>query len=1169
VEYRRAIAAYVVAHALAGEPLPGFGFALGLAKVAAVAVETDEYADDVRVKFFDGYMGQVQAKRTLRFGAVLKSAVAQWGDAAEAGLDPIRDRLILVTGVASGPVRVLKRALERCKTDEPGAFTREEMEVLGTLDGMLPGLTAQQRKRVRQCAVITIVDVEEEDSPGAAHARLLLGRVVGGGNAAVRAWRDLVSGCGRVGRLRGGFGIEGWVRLLQGEGHQVAGFGTPAEGAARQAEALDRYRDLLRTRGTMVDLRPLGVEVAPIPLADLDATAECVPEGADRRDAEPLPWSLLRRCRVLLTGLPGGGKSVALAAAAAVLVDAAGAPLPLMVSLRDVDAHDRSRGFVDRVLDTAVKDLRATDRPLVRAELERGLQSGSTALLLDSLDETHARRGEIVSEIEGMCAGVSADVPVLLATRDVAYAQAATLGWDDLRLVKPEKPERAVRAVLRAVAASRGMSDSETWVERRLAWVKVILDRDHAVAETVLMPVLLALLAAERSNGALPVTHAEILHGVVAAAVRRREARRDPGLQLASLNEHDSANATLAAFAVEARVLGDAGGHAPMAAVEKAVASFLAQDWGLPTGAATSSARAIVHFWDEIGVFVIHGGDERVAPRMEVFLDIGDAVQASTQSPQTVASWVDARIRERRHEPLILAAALSEDACARLLTTACNSGEHELLIAAGAAVRQHACVSASDRERLVTALAKDAANPDKQGWTSYVTMLGCLGEHHEAQDPAEVLKHYPPEYKIIAKVEMALRSSFEPVHEQDLLEVFRIQLPEPLPDRQSSAASAHAEDIANALYGDVVEAAARRMLGRVEEATSLVIGMLRESSINMHPRLLGALRDAGLASAANNVLAEQSQGFAWASMLRDYDPDAHLPFLDHLVQFSPTELDAAQASRLDELAALCQTLELRAFGAWPRIKEFASWLEFVDVIRALGGFDPARIAAEAAVMQRRVAQFGRRAFSAMDIASPYRRLERWHTIDAVEDAARAVAQALFMGPLTAAIAAEALSAAPPEIAIPLLEDAIPQLESRHRHQRVAALALAELKDGEPLRKWATSDNPTLRRVAAQLLPNTVGDTLNPLLRQLMHDTDHEVADAAVRNIARARTRAAAEELEHIAGGQDKWTCQQCGSSHVAKEDSCTKFHVVLPNPAETARDMLTALTKPSIPELQR
>jgi hypothetical protein len=280
VEYRRAVAAYAVAHALAGESLPGFGFALSVAQVVGVAVETDEFADDVRVTFADGYKAQVQAKRTLRFGPVLRGAVAQWSAAAKSGLDPVHDRLVLVAGRASGNVGVLARALERCKTDDPGAFTAAEQKALAQLDEMLPGLTTLQRTLVRRCAVITVLDVEEEESPGAAHARLLLARVVGGGGTALRAWRDLVAHCGKVARLRGGFSVESWVRFLQEEGYRVTGGETPAADAARLAEALDRYRELLRSRGTMIDLRPLGAEAAPIPLAELDALVECVPAGA-------------------------------------------------------------------------------------------------------------------------------------------------------------------------------------------------------------------------------------------------------------------------------------------------------------------------------------------------------------------------------------------------------------------------------------------------------------------------------------------------------------------------------------------------------------------------------------------------------------------------------------------------------------------------------------------------------------------------------------------------------------------------------------------------------------------------------------------------------------------------------------------------------------------------
>lgn len=1161
MEYRRAVAAYAVVHALAGEALSGFGFSLMLAQVVAVAVETDEHADDVRVKLVGGHKAQVQAKRTLRFGAVLRGAVAQWNAAAKSGLDPVRDRLVLATGAASGPVHALARALERCKTDEPGAFTAEENKVLARLDQMLFGLTAQQQDLVRRCAVITVLDVEEEQSPGAAHARLLLRQVVGG-EVAVSAWRDLVTHCGRVGRLRGGFGVEGWVRLLQEEGYRVTGNETPAGDAAPRAVALDRYRDLLRLRGTVVDLRPLGADTAPIPLTELDASVECVPAGADRRDAEPLPWSLLRRCRALLTGLPGGGKSIAIASAAAVLADAAGAPLPLVVSLRDVDARDRSRGFADRVLDTAVKDVPATDRRLVREALERGLESGATALLLDSLDETHARRGAVVSEVENLCAQVNADVPVLLATRDVAYAQAATLGWDDLRLLEPQEPKRAVRAVLTAVAAARRVKDSESWVEQRVEWVAAILDRDRAVGETPLMPVLLALLAADRGNGALPATRAEILHGIVGAAVRRREAHRDPGLRVATLNEHDSANATLAAFAVEAGVLGDCGGQARAAVVREAVTLLLTRDWGLPAGAAASGASAIVHFWDEIGIFVIRGADEAVAPRMEVFLDIGDAVQAAAQSPDVVAAWVDARIRDRRHEPLILAAALSETAGERLLATACDGGEHELLIAASTAVRQHARVPDKDRERLIAALANDAANPDEQGWTSYAAMLDATGEQSAAPELSKVLTHYPPDHQVIAKAAVVLRCSPDGVNEPVLLDALRVHRLPRLPKRQPATAPEHPWATVDALHSEVIEAAARRLLGRVEEATELAVDLLPRVSVGLNRRLLAALNDVGLIDAASDVLAEQSRALARATAgLRDFDTDGHVRFLDHLAQHPRAELTATQAARLNELAGLYQTLGLEAVGAWPRRQDYAGWLKFVDIVRVLGGFDPARVAAEADITRQRVAQSGHKAFTALDIGSRRRHLDLWHDINAPEAAARTLTKALFMRRTTAGVAAAALSTAPPDIAVPLLDEALPQLESSRDHQRVAAHALAQLQDDEPLTDWAISDNPALRLVAAQRLPNAVGGGLDSLLCQLTHDIDRYVADAAVRSVADTRTMAAVEQLKSVATAQrEEWTCWHCRSSNLGTADHCAQCRIVPPDPAKTARDMLAELT---------
>jgi hypothetical protein len=758
---------------------------------------------------------------------------------------------------------------------------------------------------------------------------------------------------------------------------------------------------------------------------------------------------------------------------------------------------------------------------------------------------------------------MSADVPVLLATRDVAYAQAASLGWDDLRLLAPREPERAVRAVLAATAAARGVEDRDAWVERRAEWVTAVLSQDSAVGETPLMPVLLALLAADRGDGGLPETRAEILHAIVEAVVRRREARRDLGLRVATLGDRDSADAVLAAFAMEARVLADSGGQAAAAAVREAVTSFLSREWGLPAGAAASGAGAILHFWDEIGIFVMRGAEQTVTPRLELLLDIGDAIQASTQPPEAVAAWVSARIAGRRHEPLILAAALSEAAGERLLAAACESREHDLLTAAGAAVRQHARVSATDQDRLVAALADDAAIPDRQGWRSFSLMLDLLDEHSTVPDPGELLIRYPSEYQDTGTAAAALRRTPDAASETVLLDALRVRRLPRLPPRRPAAGPSGYAFPGDPLDREVTEAAARRLLGRAEEATGLVLELLGEGSISMgqHRRLLAALTEAGLADAAKDAQARQWRQWRQladaAAGLRAYEDDVPERFLSHLMRHPRAVLTDGQAARLDELATLCQTLDLHMLGGYPRRQEFDAWLAFADVICTLGGFDLPRLAAEAGLAWQRIEQSGSDAFDALAIASPRRSLTRWHDIGDPEEAARALAQGLFMGEWTALIAASALSACPPGIAIPLLEDALPRLEPSREHQHSAADALARLKSDEPLAGWAGSDSPALRLVAAERLPSAADGELSPLLCQLTRDPDLAVADAAVRNIGGARITPAAAQLEAIASApRQDWTCPNCGSANPGSAGSCAQCHVVPPDPAKTAREML-------------
>lgn len=170
MEYWRAVAAYAVAHGLAGVDLSGFGVPQARSRVGSVAIETDDAVDDVRVRFTSGWQATVQAKRTLRKDKVFTAAVRQWKAAAERGLDPSTERLVLVGGSVSGPLKKLAEVLRRLKTDEPGALTAGEEDALSALDEGLTGLDEKQREAVLRCAVIHELDVEEPERPGAREA---------------------------------------------------------------------------------------------------------------------------------------------------------------------------------------------------------------------------------------------------------------------------------------------------------------------------------------------------------------------------------------------------------------------------------------------------------------------------------------------------------------------------------------------------------------------------------------------------------------------------------------------------------------------------------------------------------------------------------------------------------------------------------------------------------------------------------------------------------------------------------------------------------------------------------------------------------------------------------------------------------------------------------------
>ncbi|MCN0151888.1 hypothetical protein [Salinispora arenicola] len=165
------------------------------------------------------------------------------------------------------------------------------------------------------------------------------------------------------------------------------------------------------------------------------------------------------------------------------------------------------------------------------------------------------------------------------------------------------------------------------------------------------------------------------------------------------------------------------------------------------------------------------------------------------------------------------------------------------------------------------------------------------------------------------------------------------------------------------------------------------------------------------------------------------------------------------------------------------------------------------------------------------------------------------------------MAARALWRAPiAEIVVPTLLHALPQLQPRPEHQRIAALTLLSLTDGQPLDDWATDPNPVLRRIAAQHLPMGNGQSMTPAIAAMLHDVDGYVIEAVLRRLHPLSDAAAEAEFERIAAERNPgWLCIRCATQNQPGRYSCSQCHVVGPEPADLAAALLTGtMTRPRV-----
>jgi hypothetical protein len=1151
------VAAYAVVRGLAGAELLGFGVPPIKAKVSAVSIETDEPVDDVAIEFASGWRATVQARRALRKGKAIDSAIDQWRKAALAGIDPEREQLILVTAAMPGWIQSLKTVLDRSKTDRPGTATQSEETALEYLTSRLSNLKASQQETVLRAASIRLLLVEEEAAPHSGEAIRLLDDVVGR-SSSVRAWRDLVRLAGATARKRGGFALAGWVDLLKNEGYQIlTDVDTVAARIESEKAARDRYISQLVRRASILDLRPLGAKLPPLLIKDVDAQITAVAPGQDQRDGQDLLWAFLRRGRMVLSGLPGSGKSVAISIAAARLLQVPNGPMPIVASLREIDRRDSSEGFRDRLLDVAVRDLPGSDRAILRRHLESLLETGKAALLLDSLDETHSRRGQVMRELHDFIGGISRDVNILLSTRDVAYAQAATLGWPEMRLSAPKNIGGSIQAILSAAAAFNQQSDAEHWVHTRIDWVDAVLDRDSTLRQTPLLPVLLTLLAAEKVDGALPRHRANILDAIVKNIVERRESQRDEEFRVGELSRDSAASAALCGFAVEAAEVASGGGHCTLSRAIAAIREMLSERWDLSAGRAEVTAEAIARFWDEAGIFTISGAEELVAPRLELYAEIGEAVYAIRVKPNEICRWVEATLRAGRLDPVILAAGLSSVAAQQLLLTASASGERRLLHAAMTAVREGASVNEAELRTLVGPIIRDIQLGDFEAWRTWSASARLRLPSDLQAILADALSSFPTEYQAIGRSLLILRANPRQLSSADsaqLVDGLRItRLP-----RLRRRGGNKAPTVVDETFIEVKEGAAKALLGVIEEATPLVIASLKQGSMGMQERMAKLCDQRGFGDLASQIIRERTRRISKIfSPLLQFEQDGHVRMLEYLRSSAHGGvLDYRDEMRLDELADFFESMNLNMLSAWPVINDSqADTFAFLTLVQQLGNFDIRILSAQASMMLERLEVFQEdEVFFALFDQATSRVLDNWDQVPDQRGAVDLLVRFLFRGLGAAQAAAGALGSAPVAEVIPRLRGALADLESSPEHQQVVALALLMASKGREGTKWFKNRNPVLRRIYAENSGVYSTGILLPQMLTLLRDQDGHVVEAAIGRLEGLNLNSETmSELQRIAAGPNPgWMCLSCGATNAAGGVGCRNCHVIGPNPVRVA-----------------
>jgi len=855
--------------------------------------------------------------------------------------------------------------------------------------------------------------------------------------------------------------------------------------------------------------------------------------------------------------------------------------LPIAISLRRIAERERfrKRPLRDELLDIAIEPLDPRDRLSVREALDEALRTGHAALFLDGLDEAADRSLLVAADIAQLLADLHPDTDVLLATRDIAYADAQILRFMDLRITPPSNTRKAVEGVLRAIAAHRGLAErADAWVAARLTWVERCLELDSQLSETPLLPVLLALLAAARDTGDLPRRRSLILRQVIEDIVRAREVKRD--LRIPGIPMGHEAEAILYGFPVIAHELTKLGGSAPRTQIASELAARLQHSWGHAPSVAAATAKDILVFWDEAGIFVASGGEAIVAPRIRMFLEIGEAEYAASLPPDEVRTWVEgATSTIQLKEALTLAAGLSRTIADTLIDRSCR-GNIELgdimALAAAEALGQGGTASEPRLRELIQRLILLLRPANHRAWIAFQailrlptpvdlqgTVIHALGEvfpsaHITVGTALAALEWRWPDDRRILWLDRALG-----VHELRSLE------------RKTPKKGFSIDDMLSnrPLMRVKQEAAAILLPGRGEFAP-LVVRAMNGTTMDTESALIDILRSNGHIELADEATQRRLLPFRSTlehiSQQSKWIDEGVASFLKKMaILAEPKALSLSQERRWGELASFVATLNLNDGSAWMAGNQWVQLQEqWSRLIATLGGFDKTILAEQARLVQREMSFDNKRDyapfFSLFDSARAAP-LSLWERIDDPSEG-RKLALAVLSSPRGSAIvAARALASHLDRKGT--AESILNELSNLPRSSKMPALwaYFRLIEDHEATAaQLSVSDDETVRESVASLVPLVVNGIPTALGSQLAKDPDRNVQLAVIEQLKTNASSPPSPELltllNEIAKLHDApFTCNHCGTRNEPMYDSCSSCRTVTSKPRVEAQRLLQRL----------